>query len=100
MSTEMSQCIFRRDRLVSRCVVMEDRKAVFVRFSPLKDLSAEQLVTGRVHKMVTNTLMLGYMEVACLRVVVGLDGKLQCPCSVRCWCHFNFEQSNSLWKHC
>ena len=27
--------------------------------------------------------MFGYMEVSCLRLVVGLDGKLQCPCSVR-----------------
>ena len=76
---------------------MEDRKAVFVHVNPLKD---EQLVTGKVHKMVTNTLMFGYIEVACLRVVVGLDGKLDWPCSDRCCCHFNFQQSNSLWKQC
>ena len=79
---------------------MEDRKAVFVHFSLLKDLSADQLVTGRVHKMVTNTLMFGYTEVTCLKVVVRLDNKLQCPRSVRCCCHFNFQQSNLLWKHC
>ena len=74
---------------------MGDRKAVFVRFNPLKDLSAEQLVTRKVHKMVTNTLMFGYIEVACLRVVVGLDGKLDWPCSDRCCCHFNFQHCGS-----
>ena len=30
-----------------------------MRLSPLKDLSPEQLVTGRVHKMLINTRMLG-----------------------------------------
>ena len=56
-------------------VVMDDRNAVLKRFSPLKDLSAEQLVTGSVHSIVTNALMLGYIELACLTVTTGVDGK-------------------------
>ena len=61
---------------VSRCVDIEDLRAIFIRFSPLKDLSAEQLVTGRVHMILTSALKFGYIEVVCLRVVVGIDGKL------------------------
>lgn len=36
--------------------------ADLILLNPLKDLSAEQLVTGGVHKMLTKTLILGYMR--------------------------------------
>ena len=49
-------------------VVIDDRKAVLMRLSPLKVLSAEQLVTGRVHKMLINARMLGYFVEVCLIV--------------------------------
>ncbi len=39
----------RSDSPVSRSVVIDDLTAVLILFRPLKDLSAEQLVTGRVH---------------------------------------------------
>ncbi len=61
--------VYRSDSPVSRSVVVDDRTALF---RPLKDLSAEQLVTGRVHNILTKALMLGKMVVACLRVTVGL----------------------------
>ena len=64
----MSRWTVRSVSPVCRGVVIEDRKAVFIRFSPLKDLSAEQVVIGRVHKMLTSALMFGYMDVTCLRV--------------------------------
>ena len=57
-------------------MVIEDLKAVLIRLSPLKDLSAEQLVTGRVHKMQIKALMFGYIAEVCLIVVVGLTGRL------------------------
>ncbi len=38
--------------------------------------SAEQLVTGRVHKMLINARMLGYIVEVSLTVCVGLVGKL------------------------
>ncbi len=66
----------RSDSPVSRSVVIDDRTAVLILFRPLKDLSAEQLVTGRVHNILTKALMLGNMVVACLRVTVGLCGRL------------------------
>ena len=73
MSTGMSRCKVRSVSPVSRCVVMDDRNAVLMHFSPVKDLSAEQLVTGSVHSIVTNALMLGYIELACLTVTTGVD---------------------------
>ncbi len=44
----------RSDSPVSRSVVIDDRTAVLILFRPLKDLSAEQLVTGRVHNILTS----------------------------------------------
>ena len=57
-------------------MVIEDLKAVLTRLSPLKDLSAEQLVTGRVHKMLIKALMFGYIAEVCLIVVVVLNGRI------------------------
>ena len=82
---------------VNCSVVIDDRIAVLNRFSPLNDLSAEQLVTGSVHKILTKARMLGYMPVACLRVTVGLRGRLLSPCSLRCCSHFICQQCSSLW---
>ena len=47
-------------------MVINDRKVVLMRLSPLKDVSAEQLVTGRVHKMLINARILGYIVEVCL----------------------------------
>ena len=82
------------------CVVIEDLREVLICFRKLKDLSAEQLVTGRVNKILTKTSILGYMEVICGRVVVVLVGRLFCPCSLSYCCHFIFQQSNSLLTQC
>ena len=60
MSTGMSWCTVKSVSPVSHSVVMDDRKAVLIRFSPLKDRSAEQVVTGRVHKILNKALILGY----------------------------------------
>ena len=57
-------------------MVIEDLEAVLIRLSPLKDLSAEQLVTGRVHKMLIKALMFGYIAEVCLIVAVELNGRL------------------------
>ena len=75
----MSRCKWRSVNPDSRPVVMDERMADLILFSPLKDLSAEQLVTARVHKMLTKTLMLGYMTDMFLRVSVSVEGKLFCP---------------------
>ena len=96
MSTDISWCTFSSVSSVSYCVEIDDRRAIFIHFSPLKDLSAEQLVTGRLHKILTIALIFGYIEVLCLRVVVGVDGKLSWPCSFRYCCHLLCQQSKSL----
>ena len=99
ISTGISQCTVRSVSPDSRCVVMDNRNGVLIRFRLLKDLSAEQLVTGRVHRILINTLMFGYIEVTCLRAAAGVDGKLLCPCSFRCCCHFICQQCNSEVTH-
>ena len=77
LSTDISLYMFSSVSPVGRCVDIYDRRSIFIRFSPsLKDLSAEQLVTGRVHNILTSSLIFGYIKVVCLRVVVGVDGKL------------------------
>ena len=96
MSTDILRCMFSSVSPVSHCVNIDDRRAIFIRFSPLKDLSAEQLVTGRVHKILTSNLIFWYIEVVCLRVVVGVDGKLSWPCSFRYCCHLICQQSSTL----
>ena len=53
-------------------------------------------MTGRVHKILTSALIFGYIEVVCLRVVVGVDGKLSWPCSFRYCCRVICQQSNLL----
>ena len=57
-------------------MVIEDLEAALIRLSPLRDLSAEQLVTGRVHKMLIKALIVGYIAEVCLIVAVGLNGML------------------------
>ena len=71
-STGVSQCMCRRVSPVNHSVVIDDRIAVLIRFSPLNDHSAEQLVTGSVHKILTKARMLGYMHMACLKVTGGM----------------------------
>ena len=100
MSTGISRCTVRSVSPVSRCVVMADRKGVLIRFRLLNDLSAEQLVTGRVHRRLIKALMLGNIDVACLRAAAGLEGKLLCPCSFRCCCHFIIQQCTSEVTQC
>ena len=90
------RCMCRSDSPVSRSVVIDDRTAVLILFRPLKDLSAEQLVTGRVHNILTKALILGNMVVACLRVTVGLRGRLLSPWSLQYCSHFICQQCSSL----
>lgn len=80
-------------------VVIAALKGVLIRFSPLKDLSAEHDVTGSVQRIVTRALMFGYIELMCLRVSVRLDGGLVSPCSFSCCCHFSCQQCSSLSRH-
>ena len=56
----------RSDSLDSLSAVMHERKAVF---SSLNDLTAEHLVTGKVHIILIRALTLGYIEVVCLKVM-------------------------------
>ena len=86
----------RRASPVSRSVPMDDRRVVFIRFTALNDRSAEQVVTGSVHRILSNARMLGNIEVECLRACVGVVGKLVCPCSLYCCCHFIHQQCSSL----
>ena len=39
-------------------------------------------MTGKVHKMLTNTRMFGYIVIACRRVLFEVVGKLVCPISL------------------
>ena len=43
---------------MSRSVLIDAQRAVFILLTALK---AEQLVTGRVHRMLTNTWIFGYI---------------------------------------
>ena len=57
-------------------VVIADLNGVLMRFNPLKDLSAEQVVTGNVQRILIRALILGNIELTCLIVRVGLEGRL------------------------
>lgn len=57
ISIGMSQCICRRDNPISLSVVIDDHIAVLICLSPLNELSAEQLITGRVHKILINVVL-------------------------------------------
>ena len=77
---------------MSCSVPIDDHKAVFISFTALKDLSAEQLVTGNVHRIQISVRMLGNIVVACRSACVGMLGNLICPCSC---CHFIYQQCSS-----
>ena len=62
MSTDISRCLF-SIIVVAKTLTIEGQS--FFHFNLLKDLSAEQLVTGRVHKILTSALIFGYIEVVC-----------------------------------
>ena len=79
MSMGMSWSIWRRVSLVSLVLVIVDLNGVLILFSPLKDLSAEQLVTRRVQSILIRTEMLGYIQLICFKVSVILVGKLLSP---------------------
>ena len=55
---------------------MVDLKGVLILLNPLKDLSAEQLVTGKVQRILTRAVMLGNMGLTCLKVSARFVGKL------------------------
>ncbi len=59
ISIGTSGCMCSRVRFESRSLLMLDLRAVLIRLSPLKDLSAEHEVTGSVQRIVARTLMLG-----------------------------------------
>ena len=46
---------------------------------PLKDFSAEQLMTGRVQRILTRDVTLGNIELTCFKVSVRLVGKVLSP---------------------
>lgn len=88
--------MWRRVKVDNRWVDIEYLKTGFNLFKTLKDLFAEQLVTGRVHIIVIKALMFGYISEVCLIVTVELSGRLVCPCSFRQICHFYCQQCSSL----
>ena len=79
MSIGISRCTWRSDCPESLSVVIQERKAVFIRFSPLNDLSAEHVVTGKVQRILINALMLGYIEVVSNNGALGVRGKAVSP---------------------
>ena len=80
----ISRCMCTSKSLDSLSVVIHERKTVLTRFSPLKDRSAEHVVTGRVHRILTSVVMLGHIQVVCRRVSLGVDGRLFWPWSFNC----------------
>ena len=68
---------------MSRSVPIDDRKAVFIRFSALKDLSAKHVVTGSVHKILKRARMFRNIAVTCLSALAGVFGKFISPFSWR-----------------
>ena len=77
---------------------MDERNDVFVLFSPLNDLLAEQLVTGIVERMLSKTRMFGYIEVACPSASKGVEGKLLNPCSCESRDHSTCQHPSSPFK--
>ena len=59
----------RSDSLDSLSAVKHEQIAVFILFSSLNDLTAEHLVTGKVHIILIRALMLEYIEVVFLKVM-------------------------------
>ena len=57
MSSGISLCMERRESPASLSVLIADLKEDFVRLSTLNDLSAEQVVTGKVQRMLISTFM-------------------------------------------
>ena len=98
MSIFISLWIERSDNPVNLSVVIVDRNGDLVCLSTLNDLSAEQVVTGKVHRMVIRVFILGYIEVVCFKVSKGEEGKLAFPYLFSCSCHFIFQHSSSLCK--
>ena len=64
-------------------VVIADLKGVLIHFNALKDLSTEQVVTGSVQRILTRVSIMGKIELICLIVSVGLEGRLASPCSLK-----------------
>ena len=54
-------------------------------------------MTGRVQRIFTRAVMLGYIELTCLKVRVRFVGKLLSPCP--CCCHFICQLYSSLSNH-
>ena len=50
---------------MSRSVPIDEHRAVLILFTALKDLSAEQLVTGNVQRILSSAHTLGNIVVAC-----------------------------------
>ena len=80
-------------------VVNADLNGVLICFNPLKDLLAEQVVTGNVQRILIKVLILGNIELIYLIVRVGLEGRLASPSSFNCFCHFSCQQCSSLSMH-
>ena len=59
--TEMSRCTLRSVSPESRTVVIADLNGVLI---PLKDVSAEHVVTGKVQRILRRVPILGNIEVA------------------------------------
>ena len=57
MSIDTSLCIESKVSPVNLSTVIVDRRGDFICLSTLNDLSAEQVVTGKVHKRLIRTLI-------------------------------------------
>ena len=73
---EMSRWMCNKVSPLSLLFVILDQNVVFILFKLLNNLSAEHVVMGRVHRILTRATMLGYMLLMCLGVRMRLLGKL------------------------
>ena len=76
---------------VSLVLVIVDLKAVLLLLRLLKDLSAVQVVTGRVQRILARAEMLEYIELTCVNVCMRLVGKLLSLWSSSSFRHFIFQ---------
>ena len=76
-SIGMSRWMFSNANPLSLVLPIVVRRELLILFSPLKERSEEQLVTGKVHKIVNITLILGNIEVAWRRAAIGV---IACNC--------------------
>ena len=80
----ISLCTWSRAREDKRSFPIVDMRGVLILFSPLKLLSAEQEVTGKVQRINSRTLIFGKRNEAWGSVEDSVVGREALPCSCSC----------------